>query len=103
MRTMKQRALALMLSFLLVFSMLPVNAFATEVEATEESTETSSDDSLKLTDLQIAVGGNAIDNAVEQTITPDFDGAVTEYSTPVLDYISSTSNRYVWVKASATD
>ena len=103
MRTMKQRALALMLSFLLVFSTLPVNAFATEVEATEESTETSSDDSLKLTDLQIAVGGNAIDNAVEQTITPDFDGAVTEYSTPVLDYISSSSNRYVWVKASATD
>ena len=57
----------------------------------------------KLSQLQIAVGGGTMESATEQTLSPAFDGSVTQYTTPILDYVSSSDSRYVWVKASAED
>lgn len=60
-------------------------------------------DATALTALQIAVGGNAIENTTAQTLTPEFHGSKTEYSTPILDYESDKNNRFVWVKVSAPE
>lgn len=56
-----------------------------------------------LSALEIAVGGNAIENTTAQTLTPVFHGSKTEYSTPILDYESDKNNRFVWVKVSAPE
>lgn len=56
-----------------------------------------------LTAMEIAVGGNTVDAATVQTLTPDFEGATTEYSTPILDYESDKNNRFVWVKVTASE
>ena len=56
-----------------------------------------------LSALEIAVGGNTIDTAAVQTLSPAFAGSTTEYSTPILDYESDKNNRFVWVKVSAPE
>lgn len=56
-----------------------------------------------LSSLEIAVGGNTIEAATVQTLTPAFEGATIEYATPVLDYVSDKNSRFVWVKVSAPE
>ena len=56
-----------------------------------------------LSALEIAVGGNTIDAATAQTLSPAFEGSTTEYSNPILDYESDKNNRFVWVKVSAPE
>ena len=56
-----------------------------------------------LSALKIAVGGSSVDAATVQTLTPDFEGATTEYSTPILNYESDKNNRFVWVNVTAPE
>ena len=56
-----------------------------------------------LSDLELAVGGNTADTAAVQALTPEFDTATTEYSTPILDYESDKNNRFVLVKVTAPE
>ena len=78
-----------------------------EVEVLSESgnTEPAKTEAVSnvLSALEIAVGGNAIENTTAQTLTPEFHGSKTEYSTPILDYESDKNNRFVWVKVSAPE
>ncbi len=91
---MKKRILSLLLVLIMVLGMLPVSAMADEGATTDENT---------LSSLEIAVGGNTIDTAAVQTLSPAFAGSTTEYSTPILDYESDKNNRFVWVKVSAPE
>ncbi len=56
-----------------------------------------------LTSLEIAVGGNTVDAAVTQEISPEFDKETLDYSTPILDYQSDKNQRFVWVKVTADE
>ncbi len=56
-----------------------------------------------LSSLEIAVGGNTVDAATVQELTPAFAAATTEYSTPTLDYESDKNNRFVWLKVTAPE
>lgn len=91
---MKKKLLALILALVMVLGMLPMSAMAADEAGDSENV---------LSSLEIAVGGNTIDSAVVQTLTPTFHGAVTEYSTPVLDYVSDKNSRFVLVKIEAPE
>ncbi|MBR7149089.1 MAG: hypothetical protein IKD13_09695, partial [Firmicutes bacterium] len=54
---------------------------------------------VKLTDLEIKVGGNVVSETAIQVLSPEFDENTSEYTTPILDYESDSNQRFVWVKA----
>ena len=60
-------------------------------------------DTFVLSALEIAIGGNTVDTAAAQTLSPQFDGSAIEYSTPILDYVADKNNRFVWLKVTAPE
>lgn len=73
------------------------------VKNEESGEEEPKADPCALTALEVAVGGNTIENAAVQTLSPAFESAKTEYSTPILDYESSSDNRFVMLKITAPE
>ena len=76
---------------------------ATEEPDESQPTEKPTVDATALSGLEIAVGGNTIETAVVQALSPAFAGSTTEYSTPILNYVSDQNSRFVLVRVTAPE
>lgn len=81
--------LTLLLAVVMVVTMVPSTAFAEG---------TTNQNTVAPLGMEIAVGGNTIENAVIQTLTPTDGENDKEYKTPIQDYQSDKNQRFVWVK-----